>query len=392
MPYIQTLLSKLIRIRTVNYAPEDYPGKSPDRMQSPGQEYKVAKIVENEFSEAGIKYKVFNRGKRPDIIAFIGQNKPGYRKLLLAAHMDTVPGGEGWTVTKPFVPKMVGCRMYGRGATDDKGPLAALVSAAKALKKQEKTINGCVIVAAVSDEEVNLCPGLESLIKKKAICPTDAIMPDVGGSMHIITVGEKASLNVSVKAFGKAAHGSTPQLGKNAICGMSEFLSLLQAYQLRHVHDPLFPDGPTINVGMIKGGDAPNKVAAECEAVLNIRYLPSQNRDDIIAELRQISSQVSIKGVKFAFSVRSRSDAFKLSPSAPIVKAVMRFSGAKLKGIGGGTVSKLLVRQGIDSVGFAPGDEDVAHMADEYIDIAELEKFSVIVQKIARDIANTKTF
>jgi succinyl-diaminopimelate desuccinylase len=389
MPYIFTLLSKLIRARTVNYDAKDYPGKGPDGMQSPGEEFKVAKIVEKEFSKAGVKFKVFNKGKRPDVIAFIGQNKPGYRKLLLAAHMDTVPGGEGWTITKPFVPKKVGNRMYGRGATDDKGPLAALIASSAGLKKIESKIRGQIIIAAVSDEEVNMCPGLVSLVKNKIIAATDAIIPDVGCNMKQLLIAEKGRLRVSVKSIGKSAHASIPDKGKNAIDVMSQFLVLLSRYQLKHEYDALFPDGPTMSTGLIKGGTAANQVPCSCESVIDIRYLPSQKPKEIIRELAKLSSEVP---GEFIFSVQAESAPMKLNPGIPIVSLIKSHAQVKLAGMGGITVSKVMHSFGIDSVGFGPGDEGVAHVADEYVDLKELERFSELISKIAVDVANTKTF
>ncbi|MBN2454248.1 M20/M25/M40 family metallo-hydrolase [Candidatus Woesearchaeota archaeon] len=388
--YIKKILFELIRQRTVNYDPADYRSSPPDGMQSPGEEYKVAKIVERELRKSKIKYKTFNKGKRPDVFAFIGQNKPGYRKLILVAHMDTVPSGSGWTVTKPFSPKIARGIVYGRGVNDNKGVLASLLFAAKQLKKTERKIRGQIIIAAASDEEVNMCPGLASVLRKKLVKPTDAIIPDVARNMKEITIAEKGIVFVIVKAIGKAAHASRPKLGKNAIAAMSEFLSLLSNYELRHKYDKLFPEGPTVNIGRIEGGDVPNKVAESCEAILDIRYLPSQTVPKIIAELSQLSKQVSIKGVKFAFTIRSKKPLMKVSPSSPAIKAIMKYSKAKPVGIGGGTISKIMVSTGIPSVGFAPGDEASGHCADEYVSLKELVTFSDLISKIAVDVANSK--
>lgn len=390
--YIPKVLSELIRIRTVSYDTADYPGKGPDGMASPGEEYKVARIVERELKKSKIKYKVFNKGKRPDVFAFIGQNKPGYRKLILVAHMDTVPSGENWTVTKPFVPKIVRNTIYGRGVNDNKGVLASLLFAAKTLKRAEHKIKGQVIIAAASDEEVNMCPGFASIIKRKIVMPTDSIIPDVARNMKDITVAEKGIVFIVVRAEGRAAHASRPNLGRNAIAAMSEFLVSLSNYQLKHHHDKLFPDGPTVNIGRIEGGDAPNKVAESCEAVLDIRFLPSQTIPKIITELKKLLGTMHTKGVRFSFAVRSKKPLLKVPSSSLVIRAIQKYAKARPVGIGGGTISKILVSNGIPSVGFGPGDDESGHCADEYIDLKELERFADLISKIAIDIANTKTF
>lgn len=385
--YIERILKELIAAKSVNYDPADYPEGGPDGMASPGEEHKVAAIVERELSHFGVRVKKFaDDPKRPDLFGFIGQGEPGYRKVLLIAHMDTVPAGSNWS-KPPFEASVEGDVLYGRGAEDNKGQLASLLASVERFKKIEQDIKGQVIIAAVSDEEVRMCPGLQKVIREKLVAATDAIIPDVGEEMKKVTVAEKGRLLVQVAANGKEAHASRPQLGINAIDSMAQFLAALSSHQLRHEPSDLFPTGPTINAGLIKGGEAPNQVPAHCEVTLDIRYLPTQKPQDIVAELEEIAADLD---ASFTFTIRDDHVPMMLSQDAPIIAAIKKHADVTLTGIGGGTVSKVLVENGIDSVGFSPGDEDAAHVADEWISLSELEEFASKIVDIASDVANQK--
>lgn len=387
--YVTNLTKQLVRIRTVNYNPQDYPNKGPDGMSSPGEEWKVAEIVKKEFEKIGVKYKVFNEGKRPDVVGFIGEGLEGYPKLFIAAHMDTVPSGEGWE-TDPFEPVIKNGYIIGRGALDNKGPLASLLGAARILTKKE--IKGQVLIGAVSDEEVNMCPGMSRIIKQGLIKPTHGIIPDSGGDFEYVVVGEKKVLWVDVVCKGIIAHGSKPYEGKNAILGMVEFIKSLKEKGLTFKKDPVFPDDYTINYGMIKGGSAPNIVAGECKLTLDMRLLPDQDEKKVLQELKQISEKINMKGLKWEFKIRANHIGFKTPENNELVETITKLTKAKPVGIGGGTVCKLLVEQGIPSVSCGPGDPKYYHVANEKISIKSLVKFAEEIAKISEELCNKKIF
>lgn len=388
-PYIVQTLYKLIEIKTVNYNPVDYPTQGPDYMVFPGEEHKIVEFVRKELDTLNVDYQIFNGKERPDLFAFIGQNKKGFKKILLSVHMDTVPSGNAqWKITDPFIPKIKDGKIYGRGAGDDKGPAASLLAAAKILKQHEDKIQGQIILGFNADEEVNLCPGLKKVIQEGSIKVTDAIIPDVCRHMKEIVIGEKGRLLVKVTSHGKSSHASRPHLGKNAIVSLSSLAVLIDRYTLKHDKNPLFADGPTVNIGIMNGGDAPNIVPAIATMTMDIRYLPEQKPSEIINEFERLSLKVD---GKFDFEIIGDHKPHVVPKDADMVKVIQKYSDAKLTGIGGGTVSKVLTSLGINAVGFAPGDETVIHGPDEFIEIDELVEYTGIISKISIDVANMKS-
>ncbi len=384
--YVVNLTKELIRTKTVNYSSKDYPDGI-DGMTDPGEEWKVAEIVKREFKDMGVEWKEFNEGKRPDVLGFIGQGLEGYPRLFIAAHMDTIPAGEGWE-TDPFDPVEKDGYIFGRGALDDKGPLAAILAAAKLLK--DKEIKGQVIIGGVSDEEVGMCPGMAKMIEEKWIEPTHALIPDTGGDFKEIIIGEKRVLWVDVTCKGKTAHGSTPYHGESAILAMTDFISLLKEQGLPFEKDPIFEDDYTINYGMIRGGTAPNQVAGECQLTLDMRLLPSQKVDEVLAYLEQLAKKANDK-VQWTFSIRAEHVPIRIPDEDPLVKTIVELTNAKLKGIGGGTVSKILVKNGINSIGCGPGSPEELkyyHAANERISIQSMVDFAKNITRICEKFCN----
>lgn len=363
------LLFRLIKIDTTN---------------PPGDEYKCAKIVEGYFKRYNICFKRFEKVKgRTNVIGYIGKGKPS---ILIASHMDVVPAGDGWK-TKPFSPVKKNGKVFGRGSSDNKGALAASLVLAKHLKKNEKKLKGQVLIAAVADEEKGSDLGIGYLLDEHKIKVDYAIIPDIGGYMKVIDIAEKGVLHVKVTAIGKQAHGSKPELGVNAILNMCRFLERLTRHKLRY-RKHKFLKKPSVNVGIIKGGKAPNIVPGKCEVVIDIRYLPSQTPRQIVSELKVLSKDLG----RFEFSINADIKPSEVDANNVLVKALkksiksVKKVNAKVIGLGGATVAKQLIHKGITAVGVGPGNADVAHIANEYIEIKELLDFTGIMYKTVFDI------
>jgi acetylornithine deacetylase/succinyl-diaminopimelate desuccinylase family protein len=368
------LLSKLIAAKTVN---------------PPGDEYKVAKIIEEEFKKAKIRYKKFEKQKgRTNIIGYIGKGKP---ELMLVAHADTVPAGEDWK-TNPFKAAIKGDKIYGRGAADNKGPLASIIILGKILKKYEKQLKGTLMLAILADEETGSVYGINYLLKK-GIKARYAIAPDVAHNMREIDIAEKGLLNIEIISHGKQAHGASPQKGINAIYNMNEFLNLLKHYQLKYKKHKLLSK-PTINLGIIKGGTAHNIVPATCSVILNIRYLPYQTIKKITNEINSLLKKVKRKNktARFEVNIIDDMEPSEIDENNELVRSIKKNTKKILKikptlfGLSGATVAKQLVLNKIIAVGFGPGDNDVAHTANELISIKELVNFAKISSLVVFDL------
>jgi len=369
-----TLLGKLIAADTIN---------------PPGNEWRAAKVVETFFRKNRIKYRIFEKKKgRTNIIGYIGKGKP---RIIIACHLDVVPPGDGWK-TNPFKMKIKRGRAYGRGMVDDKGPTAGALIAGKILKRLEKKLRGQVILACVADEEKGSKYGMYYLVREGKIDGEYAIVPDVERGMKRITVAEKGLLHLKITSFGKQAHGSRPQDGVNAIWNMVEFLNLLKKHRMKFRGHELLSD-PTENLGVIKGGHAPNIVPGECEVSLDFRYLPSQKAGEIIKDIRGMLSHVRKKNKKARFRVEitDSQKPVEIDRDSILVQKIRKHAKnvigrePKIEGLAGTTVVKPLVTGGIPAVGFSPG-ENVAHKANEYISLRELSEFAKILYLVCLDM------
>ena len=396
--FIVDLTLRVCRERTVDYFPEDFPGGGPDGMTSPGQEGKVVAILAEELKRLGVRYTVHAKvAGRDNLLATVGKGLPGYRKMLVLLHTDVVPSGapSDWKF-KPFEPFEKEGKLYGRGVLDDKGPLVSAFAALRILKAHEAALEGSFTFGAVGDEEVGVGVGLPYLIEQKLIDCTDAVIPDIAGNMKEINVAEKGRVLLKVRAHGRQAHAMEPAKGVNAISAIARFLTALQNRRLRHRAHPIL-GGPTLNVGLIRGGVAPNAVPADCETTLDIRYVPGQTAEGIRQEVQAIADEViwgpgEVTAAALAVEIVQDAKPCEVSPEAPIVKRILRHApGVKVVGSGGGTFAKDLVLMGVDAVGWSPGDEATYHQPNEEIEVEQLVSFAGRLANLALEIANEKT-
>ena len=389
--YTIQILSEMVSKKTVN-VPKANLSEHP-YLTIPGGESAVVEIVKRELDKLDIKYQIYESVKgRANLVASFGDEEPS---LLVASHMDVVPAGDGWT-SDPFTAYVKDGFIYGRGVLDDKGPLASTLACLKAFKECGVKLKGKFVLAAIANEEYREPgeedPGLGYLLDHKILTPTYAIIPDVGHNMKKIDIAEKGRLGVKVTAIGKQAHGSTPERGVNAISLMSEFIVKLKKFKMKFkAHKYL--KAPSLNIGIIKGGQASNIVAGQCDISLDIRYLPGQSAAGIIKELKKLTK--GIKG-KFEFKEENCSIPHEVEPDNLLVKLIQanakNILGQTPKpfGMGGGTFAKGFNHAGIQAVGYGPGDDTAFHVANEYVEVKQLVQFAHLIGAIAIDLLKTK--
>jgi len=360
-----------------------------DTTNPPGNEARAAEVVHKYFNRHRISY--VDREKTPgrtNVVATVGKGRP---RILVAAHMDVVPAGDGWD-TEPFKPVLKGGRIYGRGTSDNKGQLAAMMLVARYLKEREAEFTGQFILVAAADEEVGSVEGLDYLVKENLIDADVAVIPDSGGNMRRVVIGEKGLLRITVASHGKQAHASRPEHGFNAIWPLVTFLNMLRKEPFFADSHPAFTP-PTMNLGVIKGGVAANVVPAKCVAEIDFRYLPGRESKDIVGKvdslLRKAQEQEPLSKMEIE-QVRGMSP-FVVSPEHPIVGIIQKRAKEMLgiepvlEGMSGTTVSKQLLWKGITSIGFSCGDSEVAHMANESISVDEMADFAKVMTGIIID-------
>jgi len=288
--------------------------------------------------------------------------------ILLAPHLDTV-GADG---TK-FIPQRKNGRLYGRGACDTKGSVAAMLTALCELAESKNRPRETEIVFAGLIDEEHAQAGSRALVKNKF--KADLAIVGEPTKLQVVTA-HKGSLWLELATRGQAAHGATPQFGKNAIREIARIVDFLEtdyAARLRRKKHPLLGTA-TVNVGTISGGTQPNIVPDVCKITVDRRTLPGETdagvRREIAALLRGKKLAATISSTKLAPALPLETN-FKL----PLVQKFMKCVGqSKPLGVHFFCDAAVLSAGGIPGVVFGPGDIAQAHTADEWISLAELER------------------
>lgn len=198
--------------------------------------------------------------------------------VLLHGHLDVVPGRPG-----QFEPRVDGERLFGRGAYDMKGALAAMLLALNDMRDTaEVRIRLAVVPDEESEEEAER--GSDQLVREGFV--GDFVITGEPTDLHV-GVEAKGVLAARLEVSGRAAHGATPWLGENAILKALDVFAAIESLPFAQQSSELF-DRPSINLGRILGGDALNKVPDTCVIDVDIRYLPEQDPAAILDEIREL--------------------------------------------------------------------------------------------------------
>jgi acetylornithine deacetylase len=361
---VAATLAELVRINSVNSAYEGGPGET-----------EIAAWVHRFFVERWIE--VWSDPVwpgRPNIIARLPGSDPS-RRVILEAHTDTV-SVQGMTIP-PFEPRIEAGRLYGRGACDTKGGLAAMMHAVASVHADGLVPPCDVWLAAAVDEEfsfrgvVKLCEGLTAHA---------AIVAEPTSLRAVIA--SKGVLRWRIRVRGKAAHSGKPHLGVNAIAHMARIvLALEQDHErLAAQSHPLL--GPaTCNVGVIRGGVQVNFVPDDCVIEIDRRLLPGESTDAVLAHYRRLLDglQVQHPTLRAEMEPPMLTDEALFTPAdsavAQLASAVLSERGldGRLCGVPYGSDASKLSRQGVPSIVFGPGSIDHAHAAVEFVELAEVE-------------------
>ena len=261
-----------------------------DSCNPPGNELKVAEYLKNLLSQYGFKLRTHDyKEKRPNLIASYEWG-PGPR-LAMTGHLDTVPFGQVAWEYDPLSAELVGvgdeARIVGRGSSDMKAGLAAMIVSTCELIK-EGGLHGGVDIIFCAAEETG-CLGSEAMAKDGFIGPADALLvAEPTGNQ--LCLGHKGAMWLKAKAMGKAAHGSMPEAGDNAIYKAVRAIHALLDYKFQVEPHPML-GMPTFSVGTLNGGTKVNMVPDLAEFSIDVRTIPSQTREAAKAELAAVLGQ-----------------------------------------------------------------------------------------------------
>lgn len=319
---------------------------------------------------------------RPNLTATLAVNTAppgGAGGILFLGHSDVVPAGPGWS-REPFTPAIEDGRLYGRGATDMKGGLAAVLAAMAALRACGAPRTGPVTLVCTVDEE-DLGLGIRALAR--AGLPHDYAACVVAEPTDLETViACRGDSYLEIAVTGRAAHSGRPGDGRNAIDAAARICALVgeDHRRLQANPDPLLGAG-SWNVGVIEGGRGTSIVAPECRLSLDRRLMPGEDADELCADLlRRISAAgIDGDGIRVDAEVTMAMPGFSTPPDHPLVRAAtgaMRDAGTDPRVTGwtaacdGGFIARDF---GVPTIVMGPGGlNDQAHQADESVGLSEL--------------------
>jgi succinyl-diaminopimelate desuccinylase len=343
----------------------------------PGDTRKVSDLVAARLRQASIDFQILaDEPRKPNVIARIGTGKP---EILFTTHMDTVPAGDrsAWR-RDPFGAEITGTRLFGRGAADAKASLAAMIAAFESLTSV-LPLRGTLTLTAVSDEEVGGIKGTEFLVDRGLLVPDHVVVGEI--TSNRLAVAEKGVLWLRVITHGRAAHGSTPWDGNNAIDHMVTVLQAVRdriGTRLERMTHPLTPR-PSVSVGTIRGGIATNIVADWCEATIDRRTLPNESVQEAVAEVERVIAELHAENSLLDADVEVLQMGPPIETPATAVVVVAGQAVATALGLDPTVVGyhqasdgRFFAERGIPTMLFGPGDPEIAHTTNESVDLDEV--------------------
>ncbi|MDH3229793.1 MAG: acetylornithine deacetylase/succinyl-diaminopimelate desuccinylase family protein [Alphaproteobacteria bacterium] len=400
------LASDLIRIPTVNPPGDAYAACGEligERLAKRGF------AVEYLRAEGGIGDS--DRYPRTNVVARIEGAAPG-RCLHFNSHIDVVAPGAGWTV-HPFAAEVRDGRIYGRGACDMKGGLAASIVAVEALLAAWPDFPGAIEISGTVDEETGGYAGVAWLAERGYFSPprVDYVIIPEPLNKDCVCLGHRGVWWAEIEVQGRIAHGSMPFLGTSAIRGMGAFLDRLErdlypALNQRRTAMPVIPDGArfsTLNLNSIHGGldevddGFPSALVADsCRLVLDRRYLIEESEDEVRREILDLLEAVRAERPEFRYALR---DLWSVPPvmtdaDSDLVRALDRaieaVLGRRARHVASpGTYDqKHVQRIGHlrDCVAYGPGILDLAHQPDEYVGIDDMVEAAKVMAAAAAEL------
>lgn len=346
-------------------------------ISSTGNEIVLARMIKARLDALGIDCEIFQENEQQaNLVATLrGQGpakKPGPR-LVLSGHLDTVPIGDATWTHDPFSAEIDDGRIYGRGTADMKGGLLALLFAFMKHKDFASELwDGELIFAATFGEEIGAL-GASTMVDKKQIPQFDAMIVAEPTDNRLVTA-HKGVTWLRVTSFGKTAHGSMPGSGTNAVDKLHLFYGRLKSIDLGPTTTPLL-SAPTFAVTTFNGGGAPNVIPDHCQMTIDIRTVPGQDQQNVVAQVEAIAAALADEDPEARFQVECALNLPGLltNEGAPIVRIsqqvlAKRSPGAEtVRGAQYFTDASAFSAHGDDIVILGPGAPEQAHQTDEHL-------------------------
>jgi len=320
---------------------------------------------------------------RPNVLARTGRR--GGPVLLFNGHLDVV-GTEGM-VHAPFDPVLRDGRIYGRGSADMKAGIAAMCAAAA---RAASATTAELVIAAVIDEE-NESLGTRALVER-GLRADAAIVTEP--TQLAIMPAHRGFVWLEIELRGRAAHGSRYDIGVDAIRHAGLLLAELDAFEedvlVTRTH-PLLGHA-SLHASLVHGGIGMSTYPDRCLLSIERRTVPGESSDAVIAEVRDAFARIAARRPMFDASVRliTAQGPSDVSPDAPVVRALRSAVDgegmtAAIEGMSAWTDAAILNEAGIPAICFGPGDIKLAHAAEEWVPLDEIERATAVLTRLALD-------
>ena len=369
-----------------------------DTSNPPGRTDEAVAVVEEFLGAVGVETERFAVDQaKPNLLARVPG--AGDQTLLYNGHLDTVPFDAGAWTHDPLGERD-GDRLYGRGATDMKGSVAAMLTAVRALVETDTEPPVNLLLALVADEEVGGDAGLPALLSADQLDADACVIgePTCEAGRHSVAVADRGSIWLTLTASGEAAHGSRPVLGENAVDRLYDAVETIrERFGSRELDidpevEPILSESieyyaptvgeettadlfrsPSINLGVLEGGEAINSVPQSARAEIDIRLSPGVATPDVLADIRGCVADcegVSVADVAWSVGTAEPVESPLVDAVAGAASGVTDSRVYRRSATGGGD-AKTLRNRGISTVEFALGT-DTAHAVDEYTTVDAL--------------------
>jgi succinyl-diaminopimelate desuccinylase len=371
---VVNLCRKIVKIRTVN---------------PPGDEAALAEYIGNVLRDSGLQVEILKQDKgRASLIASLksGARAPGrIPALLYNGHLDTVPlGAEEWK-KDPFGAEIFEGKIWGRGASDMKAGVAAMIAAGQAIARAHLALKGDLILAFTAGEEVDSL-GAKAVAARTDLGPIQAVViPEP--SLNEIFIAEKGALWLELTTCGRTAHGAMPDLGKNALLMMIDLIQEIRQISFPFKEHPLL-GGFTMSINTISGGMKTNVVPDRCVVTIDMRTVPGQDHGSIVAQVQGAIDSLARRDPEFQAAVTAVNDRRPIETAADepalknFIETVEAATGRRPvpKGVRYYTDASTLVPAfKAPMIICGPGDPGMAHQPNESVEICRLVESAKIL-------------
>ncbi len=354
----------------------------------PGREIEVARYLAQVFERDGFSAEIdeYKPGRANIVAKLVNGDGPVFA---FNTHMDVVPAGEGWS-GNPFDLRERDGMLFGRGACDAKGPLAAMIEAMRLLRAEDASWRGTLLGVFVGDEEA----ASEGAKHYAALRPKIDFAVIGEPTSNGTVIAHKGSLRPWVRIHGVSAHSGTPDAGENAVYSAARFIRMVERFHrdvIRHRTHPLV-GGASLTITRALAGTADNILPDRCDLLLDRRMVPGEDETAVKAELADLVSRaateigVRAEIVNYKPTTGGATETAARHPVAIASLAASRRHGAKVtepKGFQGACDLVHFRTAGAQGTVIGPGSLNLAHKPDEFVPVDEF----VIASLIYRDVA-----